>query len=147
MQKMEPRKSCFIEVRPSPCSPEEAQDHLRAFAESFIKKAFVDRWLHITLEKPKKAEEELRKFENHLDARYCTMLHGADSFPVSLAEAYGSKRGVYFDGSEPACRMTAPEASSLATERNADALFSLTPGKLALFFFHEGYAWKCERRT
>jgi len=38
------------------------------------------------------------------------------------------------------------KAASLATERKADALFSITPGKLALFFFHEGYAWKCEKR-
>ena len=143
---IEPKKFHFIEVTRLPCSAEAAEKHLRAFAESFIEKSFVDRWLHITLEKPKKAEEELRKFETHLDERYCRMLHGADSFPVSLAEVYGAKLGMYFDGSEPACRMTAPEAASLAAERNADTLFSITPGKLALFFFHEGYAWKCERR-
>jgi hypothetical protein len=73
------------------------------------------------------------------------MLHGSDSFPVSLAEVFGTKLGVYFDGTEPPCRITAPEASTLATERNVDAMFSMVPGKLALFFFHEGWSWKCER--
>jgi 3-hydroxyacyl-CoA dehydrogenase len=54
--KTKPKKFHFVEVNPQPSTSEEAEDHLRAFAESFIDKTFRDRWLHIMLEKPKKAE-------------------------------------------------------------------------------------------
>jgi hypothetical protein len=145
VKEMEAKKFYFIEVNPQPCSSEDADKHLRGFAEAFIDKAHVDRWIHIIFEKQKKAENELRKFERHLDSRYCTMLNSADTFPVSLSEEYGTKLGIYFDGSEPPCKITAPEAGSLVAERSTDAIFSMIPGKLAIFFFHEGWSWKCER--
>lgn len=143
--KMEPKKFYFIEVNPQPCTSEEVKQQLRAFAESFIDKHYVDRWIHITLEKPKKARAEIHKFERHLCPKYCKMLNNADAFPVPLAEVYGAKLGIYFDGTEPPCKITAPEAASLSTERNIDALFSIIPGKLALFFHHDGWSWKCAR--
>jgi hypothetical protein len=143
--KTESKKFHFAEVKPKPCSPVEAEKHLRAFAASFIDKNYTDRWIHITIEKPEKAKYEMHKLERHLNPTYCKMMADVEAFPVSLAEAYGSKQGVYFDGTEPAQRMTAPEAASLAEERNVDAMFSIAAGKLAIFFFHEGWAWKCER--
>jgi len=143
--KTEPKKFHFVEVHPKPCSSSEAEKHLRAFAEFFIDKNYTDRWIHITIEKPEKAKHEMRKSERHLNPMYCKMMADVDAFPASLAEIYRSKQGVYFDGTEPGQYMTAPEAASLAEERNADAMFSMAAGKLAIFFFHEGWAWKCER--
>lgn len=143
--KADSKKFHFVEVNPKPCSSAEAEKHLRAFAELFIDKNYSDRWIHITIEKREKAEREIHKFERHLNIRYCGLMADVDAFPVSLAETYGTKVGVYFDGTESATYMTAPEAASLAEERNTDAMFSLVAGKLAIFFFHEGWNWECER--
>ena len=134
-----------VDVKALSCPPEEAAKHLRAFAESFIAKNHIDRWIHILLEKPEKAEDYLHKFEHQLNEKYCKELGGAESFPASLSESYKSKRGVYFDGSEPPSLMTAAEAASISTEKFADAVISIVPGKLALFFHHDGWTWICER--
>ncbi len=82
---------------------------------------------------------------SYFDERFFRTLKGSESFPDSLFESFGNKLGIYFDGVEPACKITASEASSLAAERDLDTLFSITPGKLALFFYHSGDTLLCER--
>jgi hypothetical protein len=127
---MEPKKYKPVEVNPQTCSPEEAERHLRGFAESFIDKHYSERWVHLLIEKPEKAGKALHKFENQLNESCCEDIgRGADTFPSSLAEVYGAKVGVYFDGSEPPCKVSVAEAATLAVERFADAIFSLEAGR------------------
>lgn len=134
------------EVNPQPCPPEEAEKHLRAFAQSFVDRKHTGRWIHLLIEKPEKAENALHKFEHHLNESCCKEIgRGADTFPSSLAKVYGSRRGVYFDGSESPCRVSIAEAATLATERYADAIFSLDAGRRAIFFHHSSGAWVCEK--
>lgn len=142
---VKPKQFSLGDVYPNPLTPQEGEEHIRAFVEAFIAKDFQDRWRHIMLEKPEKAKQGLRKFDRHLDARYCTLLPLSDSLPASLAKTFGAKLGVYFDGIEPPCKITAAIASSITNERSIDAIWSMVPGKLVLFFFHEGWSWKCER--
>lgn len=143
---MEPRKYISVEVNPRTCSAEEAARHLRGFAESFIDKKHSARWIHLLIEKPEKAEKALHKFEHQLNGIFCKDIgRGQNSFPASLAEVYGANLGVYFDGSEPPCKVSVAEAATLAVERLADAIFSLESGKLAFFFHHDGGTWLCKR--
>jgi hypothetical protein len=144
-RKKESKRFYFVEVEPQSCSPEEIEIHLRAFGKAFIQSNQLERWNHITLEKPEKAKNELSKLASYFDERFFRTLKGSESFPDSLFESFGNKLGIYFDGVEPACKITASEASSLAAERDLDTLFSITPGKLALFFYHSGDTLLCER--
>lgn len=143
---MEPKKFVPVIVNPQPCSLGEAEKHLRAFAESFIGKNYTNRWVHLLIDKPEKAEKALCKFEHQLDERYCKGVgYGAITFPASLAEVYGSTPGVYFDGSELPCQISVAEAATLASSRVVDAIFSLNPGKRAIFFHHDSGVWICEK--
>jgi len=124
-----------------PCSEEEAKDHLIKFAHAFVAEEHIPRWLHIVIERPEKAKREITKFENYLNRERCYLMKGAELFSSSLSKKYGNQLGVYFDGDGPAVLKTAAEAG----EWRPDAVFSLKPGKLAVFFFHEGWAWHCEQ--
>ncbi len=144
--KMKPQKFMPVAVNPRPCLAEEAERHLRAFALSFVEKNHAGRWIHLLVEKLEKSGEALHRLEYQLDGRYCREAgRGADTFPSSLAEVYGSARGVYFDGSEPPCKISVAEAATLVTERFADAIFSLVAGRRALYFHHSSGMWVCER--
>jgi hypothetical protein len=81
-----------------------------------------------------------------LTQKFFHTLIGSESFPVSLFEKFGNREGVFFDGIEVPCKLTASEAASLKEERDVNALFSIIPGKLALFFFHDGDVMLCEKK-
>ena len=132
-----------VAVNPQPVSDEEVTRHIRAFIERFILPPRQYRWIHCLLEMPDKSTRHLVKFGHDLDERYCTELKGSHSFPSALEERFGSTVGVYFSGPGAACKVTAAEAATLATETSADALWSFVPGESGLFFEHEGHAWVC----
>lgn len=139
----QPKTFRKVDITPRPCSPELAREHLRALGKAFLEQSYLQRWLHLTIEKPEKGEREgLQKFEQHLDRSFCSRIEGADIFPDSLTERFGSKLGVYFDLRSPPCLMTAAEAASHV---GFEAILSLEPGRLAIFFTHNRYAWVCER--
>lgn len=144
--KAEPIRFEFIEVNPKPCSIEELNIHLRAFGEEFIEPNYLNRWMHIIFEKPDKAKNELSKLGNSISKKFFSTLIGSESFPFSLTNKFGNKEGIFFDGIESPCKLTAGEAASLKEERDVDALFSMIPGKLALFFFHGGDVLLCEKK-
>lgn len=118
---------------------------MRAFIRHFIHPSFQSRWMHCLQESPGKAAAHLHRFDKDHDPHYCCEMNGPDTFPRSLQAAYGSERGIYFDGGSPPCRMTAAEAATTAAEQCRDALLSLTQGKRALFFHHSGTTWRCEQ--
>lgn len=139
-----PMKFEAVPVRPVPAAPEEVEQHLRAFVAAFICRDRRDRWLHALVEKPGKATDLLHRFAFDCDDRYFLRLHGAEAFPQALTALYGQERGVYFGGMEPPCRMTAAEAATVASA-GTDLLLSFEPGRRALFFDHDGSAWRCDR--
>ena len=145
-RKAEPKKFYFVEVNPRPCSTEELELHLRAFGNEFIEPSNLNRWTHIIFEKPEKAKNELSKLGNCINKKFFHTLIGSESFPVSLFEKFGNREGVFFDGIEVPCKLTASEAASLKEERDVNALFSIIPGKLALFFFRDGDVMLCEKK-
>lgn len=123
--------------------PEVVEQHLAGFAEAFIDRRFRARWLHILIERPTKAALELKRFERHCDPRYCHLLEPGHVDAVSLANELGAVSGCFYDGGGEPCWLGLAEAVTAAAGR--DALFSIAPAKVAVFFFHEGWAWICRR--
>ncbi|MBL8122611.1 MAG: hypothetical protein JNJ39_00765 [Blastocatellia bacterium] len=134
----EPEQFYFVEVHAQQCSAEELKHHLSEFGKAFIDRSHRDRWFHVTQEKPEKASDELGRLLWGVNEKYRRPMDGSSAFPNSLERRFGKKRGVYFDGIDDPCKVSAVEASTLAAERGNDALFSIDPGKLAIFFFHHG---------
>lgn len=137
-QRKEPRKFYFVDVEPKPCGEAELSEHLEAFGLSFVSKRLRDRWDYVTKERPDKAKNELAKIASEIDKGSQTLLSGSEGFPEALHRRFGNLNGIYFDGVEEPCKISAAEAASLAAERDSDALFSVSPGKSAIFFYHGG---------
>lgn len=143
----EPEKFYYVEVHPVICSPDELDFHLAEFGKAFMDRNHIHRWIHITQEKPEKASDELGKLLWGIDTKFQHVVSGSSAFPDSLERRFGVTRGVYFDGMEEPCKVTAMEASTLAAERSYDALFSIIPGESAIFFFHHGDVIFLEKRN
>jgi hypothetical protein len=143
--KRAPLKYAPVPVVAGSADRAESESHLRAFIAAFVRPHARSRWIHCLLEEPEKARGHLYRFALDQESCYCTELKGADGFPAALASVYGSERGLYVDGRTPPCTMTAAEAATMATENGCDAVISFVPGRRALFFDHEGTAWRCER--
>ncbi len=123
----------------------EATKHIADFVQAFVDRTFRHRWMHGLLEKPSKAKETLVKFGRHLDQRRCRLLEGPELHLEALEVMCGPRKGLYFDGLDEPCFVTAEEASTRANNACSDAIFSIVLGRKAIFFFHEGWAWLCER--
>ena len=117
--------------------------HLEAFANAFVDKKYSDRWKHILIQKPNKAKTELVKFERQLNNSRCTLIENPDINLVKTINA--STLGVYFDGLENPQIISLESAINQATFNCTDALFSITPGELAILLFHEGWSWLCKK--
>ena len=80
-----------------------------------------------------------------LDERYCRELCGNDNFPQHIEWFAGNKAGVYFDPRQDEPVILRPsEAVVQAAADYTDAIFSIEPGKLALFFHHDCGVWLCQ---
>jgi hypothetical protein len=143
--KSEGEKYAPVPVNPRTASTADVEEHLRAFVATFIQSPARHRWEHCLLVVPQKARQHLAHFYVDFEHALCRRILGGDRFPLRLAGIYGNQVGVYFDGNPNVLLVTAAEAATLATEDFSDALLSLVPGKLALFFEHEGGVWACER--
>jgi hypothetical protein len=51
--------------------------------------------------------------------------------------------GVYYDFYDQPRNLTIEQATEISVAN--DAIFSIKPGKLALFFFHESEIWLCKK--
>ena len=122
---------------------ESCVDHLRGFAEAFIDPKYSNRWVHILLERPKKSSVELAKFERQLSSKCCAILESKDL--DRLAETVADRSGCFFNGVSDPQLMPFREARARALLEVQDAIFSILPGREAVFFFHEGWGWHCKK--
>ncbi|CAN5340279.1 hypothetical protein BH11PLA2_BH11PLA2_37290 [soil metagenome] len=114
--------------------------HLTEFVKAFVIGAKKDRWLELLTRRGRNAHHDSHKLQQALDDRFCTRTHETDSSSALT-------QGVYFDFHDEPVVISEAEANS----RNnhvigyRDAIFSVEPGRLAYFFFHEGWTWRCQR--
>jgi hypothetical protein len=115
--------------------PEIWERHVRAFVQSFVLRDKQDRWLHRLLHPTTKTRVTSYKLWNDLNRSYCLDLRE----PWSLAP---DRRGVYDDFWE---HKYVTFTESMIVGPFVDGIWSLVPGELALFFFHEGEILLCEK--
>ena len=110
--------------------------HLERFVSSFVISRGRERWQHLLLSRGKRTFANSHKLHDVLDRTVCNRLSGSP--PVD-----DSTVGVFYDFYEDPQVLPFGEVYERAV--NSDAIFSIVPGKLAIFFFHEGEEWLCEK--
>ena len=108
------------------------EQHLSAFADAFVVPARRERWKYLLARRRKRAFQDSSKLMNHLEMRLGKQVDG--EFELSL-----DTQGVFYDSYDGPRWMSLEQAQTAS--QNHDALFSVTPGKLAIYWSHEGWSW------
>jgi len=117
-------------------STEQIDIHLSSFVKSFVEKKRQERWLHFLCKRPKQTYKNSANLLNHLDERFYKEVDEIDNIP-------NNGKGVFFDFYNPPKIIDFKEAFEEGV--NEDAIFSYKPGELAVYFFHEGWIFLCEK--
>jgi len=118
-----------------PASPEETKDHLEAFVKAFVDPARRERWRKFMLERPDRAARELHRLQ--LDDRHATWLDRKARGSSALLDSLKDKVGIYFTFSAEPVWKRVQDAALESDWKGADAIFSVLPGKLAIYFNHD----------
>ncbi|MGB7159785.1 MAG: hypothetical protein WBD40_17090 [Tepidisphaeraceae bacterium] len=124
---------------PRQLSEDEVRRHIEGFAKSFIVASRRQRCLGLLREGGQKLSQDMHKFENYLDPRYCQPLAARQSIA-------GDAVGVYVDDVGGTRRASFEEAETLHLSCR-DGIFSLVPGELAIFFHHDDGPWLCRKAS
>jgi hypothetical protein len=114
---------------------EECQEHLEAFIQTFIAPSRRERWTLFMFKKPEKAAVELHRLP--LDPRRTTWLEGPERTYSEYLRYAGARLGIYFNFRADPVWMAADDAASRADCDFEDAILSIEPGKLAIYFSHD----------
>lgn len=111
--------------------------HMRSFAEAFVISTRKEQWVYLLSERSNNTFKKSSKLFNHLDHKYIEQND-------SLANITSTEQqGVYYNfNDEPKC-MSFKEA--VEKGKSHDSIFSIEPGKLVVYFFHEGWNFICKR--
>lgn len=108
--------------------------HATGFVAAFVTPAKRDRWELFLTQRPDRMRRESSKLHSDLDRRTCRLV---TELPSNVRST-----GVYYDFFN-APRLV-PATVAIAAGTGRDAIFSLTPGVLAVYVFHEYEEWLCE---
>jgi hypothetical protein len=123
------------ELESCPTADEELwQKHVEGFVTAFIVPAKRERWLELLTRRPRRIGRDSHKMHSDLDRRTCCKFGSV--VPPAL------KGDGLFYGFHDVPRVVSVELAAQLTW--SDAILSLVPGKLALYFFHEGEVWLCQ---
>lgn len=119
----------------APLADEEVwTEHFTRFVESFVQKDRSERWLHLLLSRPKQIYSNSHKLHQHLDWSKCSQLE-------DTSQLNQKSKGLYYNFiNEP---MILTVADALIAGPEDDGILSVVPGKLAVYFFHEGNHLLC----
>jgi hypothetical protein len=107
--------------------------HVEGFVAAFVVPAKRERWLELLTRRPRRIGRDSHKMHSDLDRRTCR--NAGWAVPAGLAGD-----GLFYAFAD------APQVVPIDLLRQlqlGDAILSLVPGKLALYFFHEGEVWLC----
>lgn len=111
------------------------EQHLKSFVDYFVEEGRKEKWVGLFSERPDNMLSLTGKLFNYLDHNYLEQ----DDTLNNIAP--DDTVGVFYDfNTEPTC-LSFKEAIERAKGR--DAMFSISPGKLAIFFYHEGWNFVC----
>lgn len=108
--------------------------HVEGFVAAFITSAKKERWLELLTRRPRRIGRQSHKMHSDLDRRVCHNVW--PDFPAGL-----KGEGLYY-GFSDAPRVVPVELAAQLV--GADGIFSLIPGKIAIYFFHEWETWLCK---
>ncbi len=111
--------------------------HMRSFAETFVLSTRKDQWVYLLSERSDNTFKQSSKLFNHLDHNYIEQndsLYDITSYDTP---------GVFYNfKDEPKC-ISFKEA--IEEGKSHDAIFSIKPGELAIYFSHDGWNFVCKR--
>ena len=110
--------------------------HLAAFVDAFIAPPRRERLKYVFAHRGKNAREQGASLLSHLDERFCRRVDGDFGLDPSTA-------GVFYDFRHEPRSATLRDA--VAAAGGDDVLFSIIPGKLAVYLSHEDMSWLCRR--
>jgi hypothetical protein len=108
--------------------------HAAGFAAAFVVPAKRERWHWLLTTRPRRVGRDSAKLHADLDRRTCRRVEGV---PATV------RGGGVFYGFGDAPRVV-PAGQAWLAAGPGDAIFSVVPGGLALYFFHEGEVWLCQ---
>ncbi|MDH5572114.1 MAG: hypothetical protein OEY89_10135 [Gammaproteobacteria bacterium] len=115
----------------------EIETHMKAFAEAFVLEGRKDTWISLLCNRPDDIAKRALKLFNYLDHNY---IEQDDS--LKCIDSHETM-GVYYDFHREPKYISLKEAVEEA--KNHDAIFSMVPGKSAIYFYHEGWNFVCQR--
>jgi len=133
-----PDKFEWREPRPSACSDDERDRHLKAFIDAFVIPSRRERAAYLMLTAKGRSRHDLNAVLGWLRRDLATTLSGSTGFPQHLERSLGADLGVYVANSMQAVKLCAAEAACKAVHDLSDAVLSLKPGSLALVFYDPG---------
>jgi hypothetical protein len=110
-------------------------EHFTGFVNSFVQKSRRERWLHLLLKRPKQIYSNSHKLHSHLDWSRCSRLENA-------SQLNPKSKGVYYSFMDEPVILTVSDAFVVGPDN--DGIFSIVPGKLAIYFFHENENILCK---
>ena len=121
-----------------PCDADTYSAHITAFVNAFVKRERRERWLHLLLSHSKRLYQDSSKLHSDLDRRYCE----------EVAEPRGTVNNrlwMFFNFRETSVPMLVKNERAIELGEYHDAIFSHTPGAVAIYFFHDHTALICRR--
>ncbi|MCE9533833.1 MAG: hypothetical protein K8T89_22305 [Planctomycetes bacterium] len=109
--------------------------HASGFVEAFIVPTKRERWLELLTKRPHRIGRYSHKMHSDLDRRTGRRVE-------SFSSAGLKGEGVFYAFADLPRVVRAELAARAAGGR--DAIFSLVPGKVAVYFFHEDEVWVCQ---
>ena len=121
----------------SPVVPESVWlEHASKFVTAFVVPEKRERWAEVLSNRPRRLTRDSHKLHSALDRRTCYCV--GEVAPDLQGE------GVFYGFCD--VPQLVPATLAAVAAGNCDALFSLIPGELALYFFHEGEVWLCGKK-
>ena len=118
------------------CPDDLYNNHIAAFVSAFIERERRERWLHLLATRAKQLFKNSHKLHSHLDKTRCTQSPDATFVDPATVGMFCD-----FHGDSPPLLVSGQRAVELGTGH--DAIFSIVPGKLAVYFFHEDFVMEC----
>ncbi|RKZ79051.1 MAG: hypothetical protein DRR19_25495 [Candidatus Parabeggiatoa sp. nov. 1] len=112
--------------------------HLEKFVSSFIFPNRQEKWKHLFLKNRKRSYQNSSKLESHLTRQFCFLLK-KEELHINI-----ETMGVFYNFRDSSFFLSLKDALILGDYQ--DAIFSIIPGELALYFSHEGRIWLCQNK-
>ena len=107
--------------------------HATAFVAAFVTPAKRERWLWLLTTRPRRVGRDSHKMHADLDRRTCRS--------VSCLADEALRPGLYYRFAD--VPRVLPGGAVALADGAGDAIFSVVPGELAVYFFHERERWLC----